>query len=219
MSQYTAEVATQECPLSWVVRVCGQGAFWLGPNDQTNAPPMDVEDVLTMVEVTIDAGSTGKPNFAADKANWATILPLLEQSLQKIRMAQMSDPGMATALENILKETLHRMDDRLDIDDFIPQGQPNPPPPELPKTKHHDSAQGHRNTPNREAVLAGRRSSPQRHWRTPSWRRRASGAPRPAPFRRAHTLAPFYGTRRSPPACRIPPRTSPAPLCRCHRFR
>jgi hypothetical protein len=154
MAQYTAEVATQECPLSWVQRVCGQGAYWLGPDDQKGTPPMDVEDVLTMTEVSIDAGSTGRPNFAADKANWATILPLLEQSLGKIRAAQMSDPGMADALINILKETLHRMDDRLDIDDFIPQGQPNPPPPELPKTTVAISLKG-TITPEQEAVLMG----------------------------------------------------------------
>lgn len=154
LAQYTAEVSVQECPVSWVQRVCGQNAFWLGPNDVTGQPGMDVEDVLTMVEVTIDAGTTGKPNFAADKANWATILPLLEESLGKIRQFQLTDPGMAQALENILKETLHRMDDHLDIDDFIPQGQPTPPPPEPPKLTVSVALQG-MVTPEQEAALMG----------------------------------------------------------------
>lgn len=129
LAQYTAEVATQECTVQWVQRVCGENAFWLGPNPATQSPGMDVEDVLTMTEVSINAGTTGKPNFAADKAAWAQVLPLLEQSLQKIRVEQLLDPDLAKAYINVLRETLHRLDDRLDLDDFIPAGQPPPPPP------------------------------------------------------------------------------------------
>jgi hypothetical protein len=147
LATYTAECSIQECPVSWVNRVCGPNAFWLGPNDQPQPTPdpvtgelsqpqptqgMDVEDLLTMVEVDIDAGTTGKPNSAADKANWSTILPLLEKSLIQIRQAQVADPGLADALIRVLRETLKRMDDRLDIDEFIPKGQPTPPPPPPP---------------------------------------------------------------------------------------
>ena len=132
LAEYTAECAIQECSLSWVQRVCGPKAFWLGPNDQTGAPGMDVEDLLTMVEVEIDAGTTGKPNSAADKANWATILPLLEKSIMQIRQAQQADPGLADALLRVLQETLRRMDDRLDLEEFIPKGAPTPPPPPPP---------------------------------------------------------------------------------------
>jgi hypothetical protein len=131
LALYTAECAIQECPLSWVQRVAGKNAFWLGPNDMPEADPMtgqpgpptpgmDVEDLLTMVEVDIDAGTTGKPNTAADKANWATILPLLENSLLQIRQFQTTDPDMATVLIRVLGETLKRMDDRLDLAEFIP---------------------------------------------------------------------------------------------------
>jgi len=148
LALYTAECSVQECPLSWVQRVAGQNAFWLGPNDAPEPDPltgqpgepkpgMDVEDLLTMVEVEIDAGTTGKPNTAADKANWATILPLLENSLLQIRQFQVSDPDMAQVLIRVLGETLKRMDDRLDLAAFIPPppqpvvdpltGQPIPP--------------------------------------------------------------------------------------------
>jgi len=134
LAQYTAEVATQECTVQWVQRVCGQNAFWLGPNSQTGSPGMDVEDVLTMTEISINAGTTGKPNFAADKQAWSQILPLLENSLKQIRMEQLLDPELAKSYINVLRETLHRMDDRLDLDDFIPAGQPPvpPPPPQPP---------------------------------------------------------------------------------------
>ncbi len=177
LSHYTAEVSTQECTVQWVQRVCGKKAFWLGPNlgeppgppgppDPTTglptpgkpavppSPGMDVEDVLTMVEVSIDAGTTGKPNFAADKAAWATILPLLEKSLVQIRQAQLHDPGLADSLIRVLQETLHRMDDRLDLDEFIPQGEPSLPPPEAPKMTVSIQLKG-AITPEQEAMLLG----------------------------------------------------------------
>lgn len=159
LAQYTAEVGSQECSVSWVQRVCGKNAFWLGPNDtvQPPQPGMDVEDVLTMAEITIDAGSTGKPNSAADKANWATLLPLLEQSLLKIRAAQGSDPNMAQVLIRVLQETLKRLDDRLELDEFIPQGQPTPPPPpppEAPKTTISIALTGQLPPGDAQAVMA-----------------------------------------------------------------
>src|SRR6266853_520857 len=177
LSHYTAETSTQECTVQWVQKVCGAQAFWLGPDLGTpEGPPgpqdpatglptpgtpakpplpgMDIEDVLTMVEVSIDAGSTGKPNFAADKANWATILPLLEKSLMQIRQMQLADPGLAKALQRVLQETLHRMDDRLDLDEFIPEGVPSPPLPEPPKMTVNIQLKG-AITPEQEAMLLG----------------------------------------------------------------
>jgi len=170
-AQYTAEVSTQECDVQWVQRVCGANAFWLGPDLGTPAQPpspqnpmgvpesppkpgMDVEDVLTMTEVSISAGTTGKPNFAADKANWTTILPLLEKSLMQIRQMQLTDPGLADSLIHVMRETLHRMDDRLDIDDFIPQGMPTPPPPVPPQLKVNVNLTGAL-PPDQEAMLMG----------------------------------------------------------------
>jgi hypothetical protein len=124
LAVYTAQCAIQECDPLWVQRVCGPLAFW--------PYGMDVQDLLTMVEVELQAGTTGKPNLAAEKANWATILPLLEKLMLQIRQVSLTDPPMAEALENLLKESLRRMDDRLDIDQFIPSAPPPPPPPPAP---------------------------------------------------------------------------------------
>jgi|SRR5882724_1114039 len=157
LAEYTAECAIQECPLSWVQRVAGKNAFWLGPDDITGTPGMDVEDLLTMVEVEIDAGTTGKPNAGADKAAWAQILPLLEKSLIQIRALQTADPGLAAALIQVLRETLKRLDDRLDIDEFIPQGTPTPippPPPPPPQVKVNIDLQGQMPPEDTQALLS-----------------------------------------------------------------
>jgi hypothetical protein len=52
----------------------------------------------------------------------------------QIRQVEIADPPMAEALENLLKESLRRMDDRLDVDQFIPTTPPPPPPPPAPPT-------------------------------------------------------------------------------------
>ena len=121
---YTAEAAIQELPPPAAQRICGNQAFWpFG---------MDVQDLLTMVSVDIKTGTTGKPNLALDKANWATILPLLQKLMVQIRQVQSQDPPLAKALENLLRESLHRMDDRLEISEFIPTEPPPPQPPPAP---------------------------------------------------------------------------------------
>ena len=127
LAQFCAETAIQEIDPPGAQRIAGPKAFW--PSG------MDVNDLLTMVDVDITAGTSGKPNAAADKANWATVLPLLQKLMVQIRQTQEIDPALADSLENLLRETLHRLDDRLDIDDFIPstppppQPKPGPPPP------------------------------------------------------------------------------------------
>jgi hypothetical protein len=121
LAQYSAETGIQEIDPVGAQRIAGGQAFW--------PYGMDIQDLLTMVSVDIEAGTSGKPDLAADKANWATILPMLQKLMVQIRQIMGQDPALATALTNLLKETLKRMDDRLDIDDFIPQTPPPPPPP------------------------------------------------------------------------------------------
>lgn len=129
LARYTAQAAIQEIQPNGAQRIAGPQAFW--------PYGMDVQDLLTMVSVDIDAGTTGKPNIAADKANWASILPLLQKLIVQIRQVQSTDPALGSALENLLKESLKRMDDRLEISQFIPttppppQPKPAPPPPNV----------------------------------------------------------------------------------------
>lgn len=124
LAEYTAECGIQEIDPNAAARIAGPKALWLYG--------MDVQDLLTMVSIDIEAGTTGKPNAAADKQNWAQILPMLQKLMVQIRQTQQFDPALAECLKNLLRETLKRMDDRLDIDDFIAQGDP-PPPPGPPK--------------------------------------------------------------------------------------
>lgn len=124
LAHNSVECAIQEMRPQQAQRIAGPQAFW--------PYGMDVQDILTLVEVDIDAGSTGKPDNAMLAQNWTTLLPMLEQLVTKTRGLQLSDPPLALSLENLMRETLKRLDDRLDLDSFIPQGAPPPPPPPLP---------------------------------------------------------------------------------------
>lgn len=117
LAQYTAEQALQCLSLQEVQRMAGPKAFW--PEGMT------VDDLFTMVEVTIEAGSTGKPRQGSDQQAWATILPLIKQMLGEIRAALgAGDKATAQSLTELVKETMRRLGDETDPDRFIPQVPP-----------------------------------------------------------------------------------------------
>ena len=118
LAQYTAEQALQAIPTRSAQRIAGEGAFWpFG---------MDIEDLYTLVEVKITAGSTGKPRAQTDQAAWGVILPQIEKLIGQIEQALATgNLPLATALTELVKETMLRMGDDTDADRFIPQ---TPPP-------------------------------------------------------------------------------------------
>lgn len=107
----------------YVQRIAGPAAFWpIG---------MDVQDILTLVEVDIEAGSTGKPGGDASREAWATLMPQIKETMLAVRQFDVTDPPLAEALRNFLRETIRRLDDRINIDQFIPPASVPPLMPQL----------------------------------------------------------------------------------------
>lgn len=139
LAQYTAEQALQCLTIRDVQRIAGTKAFWPGPTE--DSPGMSIEDLQTLVEVTIKAGTTGKPRAAVDQQAWATILPLIQQMLKDILQALGSgNKPLADSLIELVKETMLRLGDDSDVERFIPRlpppGSPGagaPPPPIEPQ--------------------------------------------------------------------------------------
>ncbi len=131
LGQYTAEQAIQCLLPRDAQRIAGDMAFW--PHG------MSIDDLFTLVEVQITGGSTGKPKAPGDQQAWATLAPIVKQTMQEIAQAiAAGDMAMAKALSEWLKETMHRLGDEDDPERFIPQtprpgtpgaGAPRPPPP------------------------------------------------------------------------------------------
>lgn len=137
MAQWTLEQALQCMTIIQVQRIGGPKSFWPGPKGD-GQPGMDITDLLTMVNVSIFAGTTGKPKSEGDKQAWSVVLPLLRELLVQIQQAAATgNIPLSKALTALLKETFRRMSDDIDVDQFIPQGlgdpppTPPPPPPEI----------------------------------------------------------------------------------------
>ena len=122
MAKYSIEVLTGELTMPEVIRFAGQAAVWPqgGQMDQ-------VFDVLNL---EIRAGSTGKPNKNGEREQWISLMPILQDAIQKVtelRAAGQND--MADAITELTRESLRRFDERIDLDSFIPrkkEGQPDP---------------------------------------------------------------------------------------------
>lgn len=113
LAQYTAEVAWQHMSADDARAMAGPDAMW----PQWNG----AESLATLVSVDIRAGSSGKPNTSAERQAWATLLPLLQGSIGQIAQLRGSDPAaVADSLEELLRLTVERSGDRLDIDQLVP---------------------------------------------------------------------------------------------------
>lgn len=127
LAKYTAELSLQAYDVQDVQRIAGTKAYWPGPDPTANPPTpgMDIEDLFTLVEVCIAAGSTGKPKAPTDQQAWATILPLIRQLMQEIEQALATgNLPMVKVLTELIKETMHRLGDESDPERFIPQLPP-----------------------------------------------------------------------------------------------
>lgn len=133
MAQYTAEQALQCLLPQEVMRIAGPKAFW--------PYGMSIDDLFTLVEVQIQAGTTGKPKAPVDQQAWATLLPIIKDTLNQIRQAMAAgDTATVESLTELIKETMKRLGDETDVERFIPKapapgtpGAGSPPAPVMPQ--------------------------------------------------------------------------------------
>lgn len=103
LARDAGQILMREMSEEQVVKIVGPGAVWPLLTDQEIAEEIDLE---------VEAGSTGKPNKAIEVENWSRLLPMVMQI-----------PGLEPTW--LLKETLRRMDDRMDLADAIAAGVPS----------------------------------------------------------------------------------------------
>jgi hypothetical protein len=115
MAQYCAEVALQKIPAHIAVKIAGPAVYW--------PVGLSLEDITSLVEVSISAGTTGKPRNAGDREAWGVIMPQILQLQDQIFQLQqnpMTAP-LATAKAETLRETMRRFGDESDLSRFLPQ--------------------------------------------------------------------------------------------------
>jgi hypothetical protein len=114
LAQYTAELAIQALPYEYVAKIAGDLAFW--------PEGLDFEDVVTQINLDIEAGSTGAPNKEQERQSWSVVMPLIRETMVIIQQAQATgNIPLAEALTELLEETLQRMGDRTNLDRFLPK--------------------------------------------------------------------------------------------------
>lgn len=102
LARAAGQILLREMSAETVRKLAGRGAVW---------PEMSLEDIASEVYLEVEAGSTGKPNAAAEIRNWREMLPFLLQM-----------PGIQPTF--LARESLRRLDDRMDITDAIADGLP-----------------------------------------------------------------------------------------------
>lgn len=139
IAQYAAQILLQELTPAQVERMMGP------PEPQTintgglpmvvevkpyDWPQLSRDQVFEMVEMRIRAGTTGAPDKLEEQENWGKILPIIQNLVTGIMQARMQGAD-AEPLINLLRETIKRFDERLDVEQFIPKA-PVMPAPALP---------------------------------------------------------------------------------------
>lgn len=135
LANYTAQIALQKMTQDDIVRIAGPYSLW--------PEGLGIEDLDTLVEVNIKAGSSGKPNTAAKQAVFAAITPQLNQMIDQVGALQQSPPEeIARAKRELMSEIFARTGERMDVDRFLPEppAGATPPPPAGPPQKPSDQA-------------------------------------------------------------------------------
>lgn len=112
VGSYALEVCLRKLSADDVRQIAGPEAVW---------PELSTEEVFRMVTLTVRGGSTGRPDRLQEQDRWTKLLPVIEKAMGQV--VQMRQAGMhkeAEAVVELVRETLRRFDERVDIERFLP---------------------------------------------------------------------------------------------------
>lgn len=93
----------------------------LGKDDPSEVTweQLDRDIAFQRMTINVVAGTSGAPNKASEQETWIKILPTISNLLGQIMQLQAS--GMdATPFINLMRETVRRFDDRIEVEKFLP---------------------------------------------------------------------------------------------------
>ena len=113
MASAALQIFLQKFKLDEVKQIVGEGAVW---------PELSIEETFRKVRVSVRAGSTGKPNILKERESWAAIMPIINDTItQVMELRAAGQFDLANSKIELLKETLTRYDEKIDVDRFIPE--------------------------------------------------------------------------------------------------
>lgn len=122
VGKYVLEMCLRKLTEEEVKRIAGPKSFW---------PSLSADQVFEMVSVSVRGGSTGKPDRLQEQDRWTKLLPVIEKAMAQVaQLRQAGQEGEAQAVIALVKETLRRFDERMDLEQFLPtvkEGEQNGP--------------------------------------------------------------------------------------------
>lgn len=109
---YVLEMCLRKLTPQDVQEIAGPQAQW---------PEWTADQVFKQVSLGVRGGSTGKPDRLQEQDRWTKLLPVIEKAMEQV--AQLRAQGqndMAQAVIELVRETLRRFDERVDIAQFLP---------------------------------------------------------------------------------------------------
>jgi hypothetical protein len=114
MGEAALEITLRDLTKVEVQELAGGDAEW-------PETPQGADDVFRMVSVRVRAGSSGKPNMQKEREQWGQLMPVIEKTMVGVsEMRAQGNYDMAEAALELLRETLRRFDEHLDLDSIIP---------------------------------------------------------------------------------------------------
>lgn len=98
------------------------------------------EEYFKLLTVDVRGGSTGKPDRLQEQDRWTKLLPVIEKAMAQVTELRQQPTGdqQAQAIVALVKETLRRFDERIDIEQFLPAPEEGegPEQPQDPMQDH-----------------------------------------------------------------------------------
>lgn len=103
---YSAQLLLQNITPEQIKERFGEEAIW---------PALTKRQMFAMVNISIRAGSTARPNKMRERDQWIQIMPIIQGALEKIALfRQQGAQDMVDTTVKLLDETLQRFDERMD---------------------------------------------------------------------------------------------------------
>lgn len=103
---YSGQLLLQNVPEVVIKQRFGKAAIW---------PTLTKKEMFSLVDISIRAGSTSKPNKMRERDQWMQVLPMIQQAIEVITQAKATgNQELAEVTINLLDETLKRFDEKLD---------------------------------------------------------------------------------------------------------
>jgi len=113
MAKAALEIGLQKFSAAEIKELLGEDAYW--------PAGMGIDQIFNKVSVQVRAGSTGKPDLIKERETWKELMGIVNDTVTQV--AELRANGqfdLATAKVELLRETLRRFDDNIDVDAFIP---------------------------------------------------------------------------------------------------